>query len=106
MILHRRDFPVGRDSPLPMNPKLNSPGTGRAATAMTVMALMAAVLVLPARAQLVDVTQPGDLIEATSNNSPDREVAQNAIDDQPGTKYLNFDRQNVGFTVVPRTGLT
>ena len=56
-------------------------------------------------AQLSDVTQPGDPIVPTSNNSPGSEGVANAIDNQP-TKYLNFDRLNTGFTVTPRVGLT
>lgn len=56
-------------------------------------------------AQLADITQPGDPIVATSNNSPGSEGVANAIDNQP-TKYLNFDRVNTGFTVTPRVGLS
>lgn len=73
---------------------------------MVAMIWLVAVCILPARAQLRDVTQPGDPIAATSNNSPDREGVVNVIDDQPSTKYLNFDRVNAGFTVVPQMGLT
>jgi hypothetical protein len=51
----------------------------------------------------VDVTSPGDPITATSNNSPGSEGVANAIDNLP-TKYLNFDRLNTGFTVVPSAG--
>src|SRR5678809_1308817 len=56
-------------------------------------------------AQLQDVTQPGDPIVPTSNNSPGSEGVANSIDNQP-SKYLNFDRLNTGFTVTPRAGLT
>jgi hypothetical protein len=57
-------------------------------------------------AQLTDVTQPGDPITPTSNNSPGSEGVANAIDNQP-TKYLNFDKLNTGFTVNPGArGLT
>src|SRR5512138_89514 len=56
-------------------------------------------------AQLSDITQPGDPIVATSNNSPGSEGVANAIDNAP-TKYLNFDRLNTGFTVTPRVGLS
>ncbi|MBK7999073.1 MAG: HYR domain-containing protein [Verrucomicrobia bacterium] len=52
-----------------------------------------------------DVTQPGDAIVASSNNSPGSEAVANAIDNAP-TKYLNFDRVNTGFTVTPGSGLT
>src|SRR5436309_1259544 len=57
------------------------------------------------RAQLADVTQPGDPIIATSNNTPGSEGVANAIDNQP-TKYLNFDKLNTGFTVTPSVGAT
>jgi hypothetical protein len=57
------------------------------------------------QAQLSDITQPGDPIVPTSNNSPGSEGVANAIDNQP-TKYLNFDRVNTGFTVTPRVGLS
>ena len=52
-----------------------------------------------------DVTQPGDVIVASSNNHPGSEGVANAIDNQP-TKYLNFDKVNTGFTVTPGSGLT
>jgi hypothetical protein len=64
-----------------------------------------AVLAAPLHAQLVDVTQPGDLIVPTSNMSPESEDVTNAIDNQP-TKYLNFDKLNTGFTVTPHVGTT
>src|SRR6266487_2888062 len=66
------------------------------------------------RAQLSDVTQPGDPIIASSPNSPGSEVVANAIDDQP-TKYLNFDSGRdgtnagfspSGFAVSPAIGAT
>ena len=56
-------------------------------------------------AQLSDITQPGDPIVPSSNNSPGSEGVANAIDNQP-TKYLNFDRLNTGFTVTPAIGLS
>src|SRR5881394_4622151 len=52
-----------------------------------------------------DITQPGDPIVATSNNSPGSEGVANAIDNAP-TKYLNFDKVNTGFTVTPGVGDT
>lgn len=52
-----------------------------------------------------DVTQPGDPIVPSSNNSPAESVA-NAIDNNQSTKYLNFDRLNTGFTVTPSLGST
>ena len=63
----------------------------------------------PALAQLVDITQPGDRILASSTNSPPGEGVGNAIDNGFG-KYLNFDgaggSKPVGFTVWPRIGLS
>jgi hypothetical protein len=38
-------------------------------------------------------------IYPTSNNSPSNEGAANAFDNNPSTKYLNFDKQNAGVTV-------
>ena len=57
-----------------------------------------------------DVTQPGDSIIASSDNSPGSEGVANAIDGQP-TKYLNFDTQKPdgtpsGFVVTPAIGKT
>src|SRR5438046_9516773 len=61
------------------------------------------------RAQLSDVTQPGDPIVPSSNNSPGSEGVANAIDNT-ANKYLNFDAANnalpTGFTVTPSVGLT
>src|SRR5258705_285647 len=59
----------------------------------------------PLHAQLSDITQPGDPIVPTSNNSPGSEAVANAIDNAP-TKYLNFDKVNTGFTVTPSVGGT
>jgi hypothetical protein len=40
----------------------------------------------------------------TSNNSPAGEGANNAFDNNSGTKYLNFDKKNAGVTVQLNTG--
>src|SRR5256712_12729009 len=68
-------------------------------------AVLMTLFSMSAYAQLSDITQPGDPIVPTSNNSPGSEGVANAIDNQP-TKYLNFDKLNTGFTVSPRVGLT
>ena len=55
-----------------------------------------------------DVTNPGDVVIASSSNSPGSEGVANAIDGQP-TKYLNFDGKNSqpsGFVVTPSIGKT
>ncbi len=51
-----------------------------------------------------DVTQAGDSIIPTSNNSPGNETSENVIDNTSATKYLNFDKLNAGFTVTPTAG--
>jgi peroxiredoxin len=62
------------------------------------------------------ITQPGDLIFASSSNSRDSESAANAIDNNKKTKYLNHDsgrdgNQNgtfspSGFAIQPSVGPT
>ena len=52
----------------------------------------------------MNVLSKGDNLVPTSNNSPGSEGASNAIDGDPRTKYLNFDKLNTGFTVTPKTG--
>ncbi len=55
------------------------------------------------------VVQPGDLVIASSANSPGAERVANAIDGNPTTKYLNFDGKNSqpsGFIVTPSIGKT
>ncbi len=71
----------------------------------SLVALLLALFSISVQAQLSDITQPGDPIVGTSNNTPGSEGVANAIDNQP-TKYLNFDRLNTGFTVTPRVGLS
>src|SRR5438093_13403580 len=72
---------------------------------LSCLAVVVSMLGLSVSAQLLDVTQPGDPIIPTSNNSPGSEGVANAIDNAP-TKYLNFDKLNTGFTVNPRAGGT
>jgi hypothetical protein len=40
----------------------------------------------------------------TSNNSPSNEGPNNAFDNNPNTKYLNFDKKNAGVTVQLNAG--
>jgi len=54
--------------------------------------------------ELEDVTQPDDAIDPTSFNSPTNEEVDKAIDNDPRTKYLNFDKLDAGFTVTPAQG--
>ena len=42
---------------------------------------------------------------ATSDNSPGGERAPNAIDDNPFTKYLNFDKVATGLTITTGGGV-
>jgi hypothetical protein len=50
------------------------------------------------------ISSSDDFIQGTSGNSPAGEEVWNAIDDDPQTKYLNFDGINSGFTIVPALG--
>jgi len=43
-------------------------------------------------------------ITPTSNNSPSNEQSPNAFDNNPYTKYLNFDKYNAGVTVKLNSG--
>ena len=52
-----------------------------------------------------DITLPGDEVVATSGNSPVAEQAPNAIDDDPFTKYLNFDKLDTGLTITTGGGV-
>src|SRR5947209_16163874 len=81
----------------------NFPSTARTSTSCRRMPV-AEVLVLGSHLPK-DVTQPGDPIVPSSNNSPGSEAVANVIDNQP-TKYLNFDINNTGFTVTPSAGQT
>jgi hypothetical protein len=49
----------------------------------------------------INVLARGDTIVASSTNSPAAEKALNVLDNDPTTKYLNFDKLNTGFTVTP-----
>ena len=49
----------------------------------------------------VEATLPGNLIAASSTNSPVTQMASNAIDNNVTSKYLNFDKLNAGVTVTP-----
>jgi hypothetical protein len=51
-----------------------------------------------------DATAPGDPIVGTSGNTPGAEGVEKVIDNNPSTKYLNFDKLNTGFTVTPAYG--
>ena len=48
----------------------------------------------------VDLTLPDDTISATTNNSPSTQGVEKAIDDDPSTKYLNYDVNNSGLIVT------
>jgi len=55
----------------------------------------------PADGSLVEATVPGDVIAASSANSPGAQTAPRAIDNDITSKYLNFDKLRAGFTVTP-----
>jgi hypothetical protein len=48
----------------------------------------------------VDLTEPGDKVEGTSTKFPANEAPSNAIDDNPKTKYLNFDGKGSGLILA------
>ncbi|MCH2612371.1 MAG: PA14 domain-containing protein [Pirellulales bacterium] len=50
-------------------------------------------------AAVSDISSPGDSVTASSGNSPGAEQAPNAIDNNPNTKYLNFDKADTGLTI-------
>jgi len=49
----------------------------------------------------VDITEPINNVTGSSTNSPASEAPQNVIDNNIYTKYLNFDKENSGFTITP-----
>ena len=53
----------------------------------------------------VDITLPGDEVIPTSDKSPGKEQAFNAIDNNPSTKYLNFDKSGTGLTITTTGGV-
>jgi len=53
-----------------------------------------------------DITNPGDPIMGTPDDFPSGENPPKAIDNNIDTKYLNFGKENSGFTVMPSVGLT
>ncbi len=74
---------------------LNGFSTGGRSAAAALLALSCSAVAL---AQ--DVTRPTDTIVASSDNFPGGEAPGGAIDNRAGSKYLNFDRINTGFTVT------
>ncbi len=57
-------------------------------------------------AGLEDISMPDDDIDPSSSNSPFGEEVWRAIDNDPQTKYLNFDGTGSGFTLKPGHGPT
>jgi hypothetical protein len=60
----------------------------------------------PAFAQLVNVSSDSNIVEyvPSSYNSPRNETASKAFDGSASTKYLNFDKQNMGVGIRLTTG--
>jgi hypothetical protein len=85
---------------------MNSRNVSFHAALVLLILLSSAIL---GRCALMDVTQPGDQILASSANSPGSEGVANAIDGKP-TKYRSFDTRiggkPSGFVVTPSIGLT
>ena len=51
-----------------------------------------------------NIVATGDIITASTTNSPSAEPVENLLDGNPATIYRNFDKQNVAITVTPRSG--
>ncbi|XOV73907.1 MAG: CotH kinase family protein [Verrucomicrobiota bacterium] len=56
--------------------------------------------------KLQDISGPEDSINPTTFNSPTNEEVWRAIDNDSGTKYLNFDGPGSGFILQPAVGST
>src|SRR4051794_18976258 len=85
-----------------MKTNVSPPVLKRCILLTCLFAVLSCVAVLRAQS---DVTEPGDPVTATSTNYPPAENAANLIDNNVGTKFLNFDKTtNVGFTVIPSHG--
>ena len=52
----------------------------------------------------INVLAFGDAIRPSSYNSPGAERVVNVADGTNSTKYLNFDKLNTGFTIIPARG--
>ena len=48
----------------------------------------------------VDLTHPGDSVSGFTGNSPSSQTPNKAIDNDPNTKYLNYDVNNSGLIVT------
>ena len=53
----------------------------------------------------VDISMPGDAVVPSSDNHPDGEHPGLAIDNNPSTKYLNFDKLDTGLTITTGGGV-
>ncbi len=72
--------------------------------------LVFSIALVPTFASAANIFTPGDLVRAVdaspnpSSNSPGGEVASNVLDQNGGTKYLNFGEARSGFIVTPAGG--
>ena len=74
---------------------------------LLIILMFVGLIASPLRAQLTDVTHPGDPIVPTANNSLGGAYGAFAsIDDDLQHEYVAFDKPECGFTVFPRVGLT
>jgi len=53
-----------------------------------------------------NIITPGDTIMGSPDDYPSKENPPKAIDNNRDTKYLNFGKENSGFTVMPSVGQT
>ena len=52
-----------------------------------------------------DLGKPGNKVRGSSTNYPRNQKPEMAIDDRPGTKYLNRDGNGSGLTIITRLGV-
>lgn len=69
-----------------------------------ILALFILLFSFPAYAQLANVRTTIIQYQPSSYNSPSNEQAPKAFDGSAGSKYLNFDRQNMGVGIKLSTG--
>jgi hypothetical protein len=55
--------------------------------------------------QSADLSKPSDKVTGTSGNSPGKEVPKRAIDNNPNSKYLNFDGEGSGLVLDTAKGV-
>jgi hypothetical protein len=63
----------------------------------------AATITIPSNSVIGVSLQNGAIVVSTADDIPEYETASNAFDDNPDTKYLNFQKYNTGVIITPFT---